>query len=93
MNRELKKLLQELIDKEVPLETAANILWQWKRWREAKEEEEYADMRDTDADTRCNLSQTTERNRLQLEHYLVVGRISQDLINRLIRPDKLKVKS
>ena len=91
MNCELKMLLQELIDKDVSLDAAANILWQWKRWKEAKEDERYAAIRDADADTRCNLSQTAERNRLQLEHYLVVGRISQDLINNLIRPDKLKI--
>ena len=91
MNKtDIKPILQELIDKEVSLDAAANILWQWKRWKEAKENERYAAIRDADADTRYNLSQTTERNRLQLEHYLIVGRISQDLITRLIRPLKIE---
>lgn len=89
----IKPILQELIDKDVPLEAAANILWQWKRWEEAKAERDHANSRGADPDAVGYLHQASERNRLQLEHYLIVGRISQDLINRLIRPDKLKIES
>ena len=96
MNREpknYKALLQELIDKDVPLEAAANILWQWKRWEEAKEEERAGIERDAGPDAQAHLHRVAESHRLQLEHYLIVGRISQDLINRLIRPDKLKIEN
>ena len=86
---DIKDLLQELIDKDVSLDAAANILWQWKRWQEAKEDERYAAIRDTDADTRGNLSQIAERNRLQLEHYLVVANISDELAASIVRPNKV----
>ena len=86
MNCELKKLLQELIDCEVSLEKSANILWQWKKWEEAKEEERDAYHRDVDIDTMSNLIQTSKRNRLQLEHYMVEANISDSIINSIIRP-------
>lgn len=88
-----KKLLQELIDKDVSLPKAASILWQWKIWEEAKEEERDGIERDAGPDAQAHLHRVAESHRLQLEHYLIVGRISQDLINRLIRPDKLKIES
>lgn len=93
MNCELKKLLQELIDKDVSLEKSANILWQWKVWEEAKDEERYGIARNAGQDAMAHLHKVAEMHRLQLEHYMVVGRISQDLINRLIRPDKLKIEN
>ena len=88
MNCELKKLLQELIDGEVSLEKSANILWQWKKWEEAKEEERNAYHRDADIDTMSNLIQTSKRNRLQLEHYMVEANISDALIGAIVRPQK-----
>ena len=88
MNCELKKLLQELIDGEVSLEKSANILWQWKKWKEAKEEERDAYHRDADIDTMSNLIQTSKRNRLQLEHYMVEANISDALIGAIVRPQK-----
>lgn len=86
-------LLQELIDKNVSLPKAASILWQWKIWEEAKEEERDGIERDAGPDAQAHLHRVAESHRLQLEHYLIVGRISQDLINRLIRPDKLKIEN
>ena len=85
---EIKPLLQELIDGDVSLEKSANILWQWKKWEEAKEEERYAYHRDADIDTMSNLIQTSKRNRLQLEHYMVEANISDALIDAIIRPQK-----
>ena len=84
----IKPLLQELIDGEVSLEKSANILWQWKKWEEAKEEERDAYHRDADIDTMSNLIQTSKRNRLQLEHYMVEANISDALIGAIIRPKK-----
>ena len=88
MNCELKKLLQELIDGEVSLEKSANILWQWKKWKEAKEEERDAYHRDADIDTMSNFIQTSKRNRLQLEHYMVEANISDALIGAIVRPKR-----
>ena len=88
MNCELKKLLQELIDGEVSLEKSANILWQWKKWEEAKEEERDAYHRDADIDTMSNFIQTSKRNRLQLEHYMVEANISDALIGAIVRPKR-----
>ena len=82
----IKPLLQELIDSDVSLEKSANILWQWKKWEEAKEEERDAYHRDADLDTMSNLIQTSKRNRLQLEHYLVEANISDALIGAIVRP-------
>ena len=88
MNCELKKLLQELIDGEVSLEKSANILWQWKKWEEAKEVERDAYHRDADIDTMSNFIQTSKRNRLQLEHYMVEANISDALIGAIVRPKR-----
>ena len=79
-----------MIDGEVSLEKSANILWQWKKWEAAKEEERDAYHRDADIDTISNLIQTSKRNRLQLEHYLVEANISDALIGAIIRYRKRK---
>ena len=89
---DIKPILQELIDKDVPLDAAANILWQWKIWEDAKEEERYGIERGAGLDAQAHLHKVAEMHRLQLEHYMVVGRIRQDLINRIIRPDKLRIE-
>ena len=81
----LKELLQELIDKDVSLEKSANILWEWKAWEVAKENERYKKSRHAEADELEFFHQLTERHRLQLEHYLVEANISQEMINKLIR--------
>lgn len=87
MNKEkYKALLQLIIEKDVSLPKAASILWQWKIWEEAKEEERYGIARGADRDAQAHLHKVAEMHRLQLEHYMVVGGISQDFINRLIRP-------
>ena len=91
MNREpknYKALLQELIDKDVSLEAAANILWQWKRWEDAKAERDHANSRGANPDAVGYLHQASERNRLQLEHYLVVANISEELVTAIVRPAK-----
>ena len=94
MNSELKKLLQELIEKDVSLEAAANILWQWKRLEEAKAERDHANSRGADPDAVGYLHQASERNRLQLEHYLVVANISDEMVAAIVRPhNKLKVEN
>ena len=83
---DLKTLLQELIDKEVSLEKAANILWQWKKWENAKADERYAYLCDADIATMSNLIQTSKRHRLQLEHYMVEANISDALVSAIARP-------
>ena len=90
---EIKPLLQELIDVEVSLEKSANILWQWKKWEEAKEEERNAYHRDADIETMSNIIQTSKRNRLQLEHYMVEANISDEMVAAIVRPHKLKIES
>lgn len=84
----LKELLQELIDKEVSLEKSANILWQWKIYEAAKDEERYGIERDASPDAQTHLHRVSESHRLQLEHYLVVANISDELVSAIVRPDK-----
>ena len=86
MNCELKKLLQELIDGEVSLEKSANILWQWKIYEAAKEEERDGIARDACPDAQDYLHRVSESHRLQLEHYMVEANISDALIGAIIRP-------
>lgn len=88
----LKELLQELIDKNVSLEKSANILWQWKIYEAAKEEERYGKVRDASPDAQEHLHRVAEAHRLQLEHYLVVANISDELVSAIVRPDKVKPK-
>ena len=59
-------LLQELIDKDVSLPKAASILWQWKIWEEAKEEERDGIERDAGPDAQAHLHRVAESHRLQL---------------------------
>lgn len=82
---EIKDLLQELIDKNICLDQSARILWQLRIYHEARENLRYAELRNADPDTLCNLTMTTEKHRLQLEHYLVINDISRTLINRLAK--------
>ena len=79
MNQEqLKDLLQQLIDKEVSLDQSAKILWQLRLYEESLRDEQYVSRNnvDVDGDTLGNLRMTTERHRLQLDHYLVTNGIS-----------------
>ena len=94
MNKpDIKPILQELIDKEVPLEAAANILWQWKIWEDAKEEERYGIARGANRDAQAHLHKVAEMQRLQLEHYMVVSNISDEMVAAIVRPNKLKIES
>ena len=86
---QLKCLLQELIDKDVNLDQSAKILWQWKKWENAKADERYAYHCDAAIATMSNLIQTSKRHRLQLEHYMVEANISDALVSAIARP-KLK---
>lgn len=87
-------LLQELIDKDVSLPKAASILWQWKIWEEAKEEERDGIERDAGPDAQAHLHRVAESHRLQLEHYLVVANISDEMVAAIVRPPhKLKVEN
>lgn len=93
MNREpknYKALLQELIEKDVSLPKAANILWQWKIWEEAKEEERYGIARGANRDAQAHLHKVAEMHRLQLEHYMVVANISDEMVAAIVRPHKMK---
>ena len=93
MKVKLKDILQELIDKDVSLEKCANILWQWKIYEAAKEEERDGIERDAGPDAQAHLHRVSESHRLQLEHYLVVANISDEMVAAIVRPHKLKVES
>ena len=87
MNKEkYKALLQLIIDKDVSLPKAASILWQWKIWEEAKEEERYGIARGADRDAQAHLHKVAEMHRLQLEHYLVVANIDDEMVAAIVRP-------
>lgn len=91
MNKEkYKALLQLMIEKDVSLPKAASILWQWKIWEEAKEEERYGIARGAGLDAQAHLHKVAEMHRLQLEHYMVVANIDQELIEQIVRPGKVK---
>ena len=67
---------------------------QWKRLEEAKAERDHANSRGADPDAVGYLHQASERNRLQLEHYLVVANISDEMVAAIVRPhNKLKVEN
>jgi len=83
-----KALLQLMIEKDVSLPKAASILWQWKIWEEAKEEERYAITRGADRDAQAHLHKVAEMHRLQLEHYLVVANISDEMVAAIVRPQQ-----
>lgn len=80
VNCELKDLLQELISKNVCLDTAATILWQLKIYEQAKEEERYAKARNAGADAVAYLNRVSDWQRLQLKQYMEDADISQKLI-------------
>ena len=87
MNKEkYKALLQLIIEKDVSLPKAASILWQWKIWEEAKEEERYGIARGADRDAQAHLHKVAEMHRLQLEHYLVVANIDDEMVAAIVRP-------
>lgn len=89
MNKpDIKPILQELTDKDVSLPKAASILWQWKIWEEAKEEERYGIARGAGRDAQAHLHKVAEMHRLQLEHYLVVANISDEMVAAIVRPQK-----
>lgn len=93
MNKEkYKALLQFMIEKDIALPKAASILWQWKIWEEAKEEERYGIARGANRDAQAHLHKVAEMQRLQLEHYMVVANIDQELIEQIVRPNKVKNK-
>ena len=85
MEVKLKDILQELIDKDVSLEKCANILWQWKIYEAAKEEERDGIERDAGPDAQAHLHRVSESHRLQLQHYMVEADLNQQLINGLTR--------
>ena len=82
---EFKDLLQEMIDKDINLDQSAKILWQLRIYTEAQQNEHFAELRNADTDMRCNMAKTTERHRLQLEHYLIINGISRHIIERLTK--------
>lgn len=85
MKVKLKDILQELIDKDVGLEKCANILWQWKIYEAAKAEERDGIKRDACPDAQAHLHRVSEAHRLQLQHYMVVADLNQQLINGLTK--------
>lgn len=80
-----KALLQLMIDKDIALPKAASILWQWKIWEEAKEEERYDIARGAGLDAQAHLHKVAEMHRLQLEHYMVVANIDDDMVAAIVR--------
>ena len=87
MNKEkYKALLQLMIEKDIALSKSASILWQWKIWEDAKEEERYGIARGADRDAQAHLHKVAEMHRLQLEHYLVVANIDDEMVAAIVRP-------
>ena len=80
------EVLLDIMKNDVGLAKAADILWQWKIWENAKAEERYGVARGADRDAQAHLHKVAETHRLQLEHYMVVANIEQDVINMIVRP-------
>ena len=80
---QLKSLLQELIDKEISLDQSAKILWQLRYYLELKRDCVPGEGTDHDHERLADRQQLLERQRLQLDHYLVDNNIQSINIKEL----------